>query len=156
MLLQPHAEALQLHQNAQRVEADGLSNGEFAIHLGKTLFASERLPLIDTVRARGWHIIATANPRLGIIPLPRAILCPRALPLGKERQGKCGGGDQGCNFHVHRRIRISPLGSLRMNFSGASTDGVMRSSSMRPVILPSPVPIESIVPFEGSARMPPA
>ena len=51
VLFEPHAEALQLDEYAERVETDGLSNGEFAVHFRKTLFASELLPLVHAVRA---------------------------------------------------------------------------------------------------------
>ena len=78
VLLQPHAEPLELHQDAQRVEADGLRHLQLALHLGEPLLGAERLPLVHAVGAARRHVVAAADPRLGVIPCPGLFARPGA------------------------------------------------------------------------------
>ena len=75
----PHGEAVVLRDDhAHGVEADGFGEGEFAVHLLETPLAVPNLPHVVAVRRARRHVVASADPRLRVVPLPRLLLRPRS------------------------------------------------------------------------------
>ena len=110
MIVIPHAKALLFDQDAQRVEADRRRQRQFAIHLLEPFFAAQLLPLVHAVRRTRGHVVATAHPRLGVVPRPRLLLWPRPRPLSKRTRSNAKhaqSNDQASRFHRTPRALIA-------------------------------------------------
>ena len=84
VLREPHAEPLLLHEDAQGVEADRFGERQLALDLREALLAPQLLPLVHAVRRARRHVVAAADPRLGVVPLPRPLLGPRRAARRKQ------------------------------------------------------------------------
>ena len=104
VVLAPHGEPVVLRDDdADGVKADGLRERELALHLLEAPLAVPHLPHVVAVgRARG-HVVAAADPRLGVVPRPRLLLRPRARARRGEcsdrRQYECTGYENSCLTH---------------------------------------------------------
>ena len=87
VLREPHAEPLLLHEDAQGVEADGLGERQLALDFREALLAPQLLPLVHAVRRARRHVVAAADPRLGVVPLPCLLLGPRRG--ARRKQVRC-------------------------------------------------------------------
>ena len=74
----PDCKAQVAEDDARGIEPVLLHQGRFALHFREAFLAAEFLPLVNAVGAAGRHVVAAANPRLGIVPFPRFFFRPGA------------------------------------------------------------------------------
>ena len=98
---QPDAEALELDDDAHRVESDLLADGELAVHLLEMLLRAERLPLVRAVRAARGHVVAAADPGLLLVPVPGLFLRPGARALREHHARRAERG-----HHQHQLLHV--------------------------------------------------